>query len=580
MRAASRWENVMKDFLAVLLCCSLSMVLVPLQAQQFSSQPSGSVVETGTLGNDLIDPIFIDRFEGFRECSDCPLMLMIRGGSFTQGAPASEPQSQDDERPTREVTVPPFAIGQTEVTFAQWDACVADAGCSHNPGDQAWGRGDRPVINVNWNDAQEFVAWLSKRTGEDYRLPSESEWEYATRAGNTSRFNTGDCITAAQANFDGRIPASACSETGYRVQTVPVKSFAPNALGLYDTHGNVWEWVQDCWNSSYAGSPTDGSAWMKGDCSSAVLRGGSWNDFGQYLRSANRLDNTRGNRSIYSGFRVARSVQIPTFVLEVSSSGSDLVSISADPEVYSGETDYSIEGISVGTMIELTAPPSRGEAQFDNWAGCGDVLGPESRTCRVSMTEDQSVTVSYTSDVPTQCDLVPSLEQASSGQITQAADCLDDNNGEDCTDYTSVFGGTPFPGTQIQQRFRLFTNTYAAFEFTTPLDLNGTHTGAFTAEVYALVAAGTRLMSISDCPGDFDAGRLDSRCILSRSGPETLRWQGADDSFRCPLEPDTTYYLNILYSNDQPGTPMNQIGWDCSDPIACGNLITPVHSYP
>lgn len=181
---------------------------------------------------------------------------------------------------------------------------------------------------------------------------------------------------------------------------------------------------------------------------------------------------------------------------------------------------------------------------------------------------------------PTQCENVDTLQEASGGVITRATDCLDDINGEDCTDYTSVFGGTPFPGTEIQQRFRLFTNTYAAFEFTTPSDLNNTHFGLFTAEVYAGAAAGTRLMSISDCPGDFDAGRLDSQCIRSRSGPQSFGWTGSDEGTRCPLEPDTRYYLNIIYSNDQPEeTPMDQINWSCSDASACGNLITPISNY-
>ena len=238
---------------------------------------------------------------------DFPTMVVIPGGTFTQGAPESEPDSTIRERPQRQVTVPTFAMSETEVTFDQWGACVADGGCSHNPDDAGWGRGDRPVIYVSWNDAQEYVTWLSNRTGQDYRLPSESEWEYATRAGSTGRFNTGDCITSDQANFRAIVPALGCPEGIYRQQTLPVGSFAPNAFGLYDTHGNVREWVQDCWNSNYNGAPTDGSAWMTGDCSRAVLRGGSWLYFGQYLRSANRNWEFRGSPDSVEGFRVARS---------------------------------------------------------------------------------------------------------------------------------------------------------------------------------------------------------------------------------------------------------------------------------
>ena len=252
----------------------------------------------------------IDTDSTFKDCPDCPTMVMIPAGTFTQGSPESEPESLDRERPQRTVNVPAFAMGQTEVTFDEWDACVADGGCTHNPGDQGWGRGNRPVISVSWNDAQEYVTWLSTKTGHDYRLPSESEREYATRAGTTGRFNTGDCITTDQANFWGTSPAQGCPTGIVRNQTLPVGSFAPNAFGLYDTHGNVYEWVQDCWNTSYDGAPTDGSAWMSGDCSRAVLRGGSWLDGGGNVRSAFRGGLTRGVRHDFGGFRVARSVDL------------------------------------------------------------------------------------------------------------------------------------------------------------------------------------------------------------------------------------------------------------------------------
>lgn len=164
------------------------------------------------------------------------------------------------------------------------------------------------MINVSWGDAQEYVEWLSSRTGVEYRLPSESEWEYAARAGTAERFNTGDCITTNQANFRGTDPALGCPVGVDRQQTVPVASFMPNAFGLYDTHGNVYELVQDCWNLDYDGAPTDGSAWMTGDCGRAVLRNGSWDLPGRGLRSARRNTRTRGYRDIDDGgFRVARS---------------------------------------------------------------------------------------------------------------------------------------------------------------------------------------------------------------------------------------------------------------------------------
>ncbi|MFO7764631.1 MAG: formylglycine-generating enzyme family protein [Wenzhouxiangellaceae bacterium] len=264
----------------------------------------------GSLVSAEDDLIFKDGFERtFTDCADCPTMVMIPAGTFTQGSPASEPESLDRERPQREVDVPAFAMSQTEVTFDQWGACVADGGCSRNPDDAGWGRGDRPVINVSWTDAQEYVTWLSNRTGEGYRLPSESEWEYATRAGTTGRFNTGDCITSDQANFRGTAPAQGCPSGIWREQTELVVSFAPNAFGLYETHGNVSEWVQDCWNSYYTGAPTDGSAWMTGQCDRAVIRGGSWTNRGRFIRSAERGVNTRDDtRADSVGFRVARSM--------------------------------------------------------------------------------------------------------------------------------------------------------------------------------------------------------------------------------------------------------------------------------
>ena len=246
----------------------------------------------------------------FVDCADCPIMVKIPAGDFTQGSPTSDPYSFSSERPQRTVTVPTFAMGKHEVTFDQWGACVADGGCTHAPDDLGMGRGNRPVINVTWNDSQQYVTWLSNKTGREYRLPSESEWEYATRAGTSSRFNTGDCIASDQANFRGTEPGEGCPTGIFRNRTMAVGSFAPNAYGLYDTHGNVWEWVQDCWNNNYNGAPTDGRAWMTGDCSLAVLRGGSWAIGGMALRSAGRVSYSRDSRSPrYPGFRVAASLE-------------------------------------------------------------------------------------------------------------------------------------------------------------------------------------------------------------------------------------------------------------------------------
>ena len=209
----------------------------------------------------------------------------------------------DDEGPRHFVIIgSSFAVGVFEVTFAEWNACVSDGGCGgYRPDDEGWGRGRRPVINVSWDDAQSYVAWLSRETGEAYRLLSESEWEYAARGGTQTRYWWGDDIGRNRANCDG------CGSRWDDESTAPVGSFAANAFGLHDVHGNVWEWVQDCWNDSYVGAPGDGSAWESVNCSLRVLRGGSWDDFPGGLRAAIRNRIVTGSRSNDAGFRVART---------------------------------------------------------------------------------------------------------------------------------------------------------------------------------------------------------------------------------------------------------------------------------
>jgi formylglycine-generating enzyme required for sulfatase activity len=226
------------------------------------------------------------------------------------GSSSDEAGRHSDEGPQRSVRVTAFAMGVTEVSFPEWDACVADGGCGgYRSSDNGWGRGDRPVIGVSWEDAQAYVRCLnSKVSGPPYRLPSEAEWEYAARGGTTSPFWWGSAITPDQANYVGTITyCGRGSEGVYREQTVPVRSFEPNPFRLYQVHGNVGEWVQDCWNDSYLGAPSNGSAWMSGDCSRAVRRGGSWNHLPRNLRSAFRFGNPCDGRDDYIGFRVART---------------------------------------------------------------------------------------------------------------------------------------------------------------------------------------------------------------------------------------------------------------------------------
>ena len=235
----------------------------------------------------------------FRDCDGCPEMVVVPAGSFLMGSSASEEGRDDDEGPQRRVTISrPFAPGRYEVTFEEWDACVRESGCSHNPGDFGWGRGRRPVINVSWQDARQFTDWLSRKTGRRYRLLTEAEWEYVARAGTTSAFSTGATIGLSRANY-----------AGSRKQTVPVGSFGPNTFGLYDVHGNVWEWTEDCWNASYAGAPSNGSAWLTGNCSLQVNRGGSWGFSTRSVRSALRGTDSTDYRGHLTGFRLARTLE-------------------------------------------------------------------------------------------------------------------------------------------------------------------------------------------------------------------------------------------------------------------------------
>lgn len=240
-----------------------------------------------------------------------PELVVIPSGSFRMGSENGD----SDETPVRTIRIGyEFAVGKFEVTWAEWEACVADVGCNGaGPegagGDHGWGKGSRPVINVSWNDAQAYVQWLSRKMGERYRLLSEAEWEYVARAGTSTPFYFGETITPDQANHDGNYTYNGGPTGTYHRKTMPVGSYPRNAFGLYDLHGNVWEWVEDCYVDSYSGGPTDGSDRIVNDCSRRVLRGGSWYDAPQYLRSANRIWNDPTVRSDGSGFRVARSLE-------------------------------------------------------------------------------------------------------------------------------------------------------------------------------------------------------------------------------------------------------------------------------
>jgi formylglycine-generating enzyme required for sulfatase activity len=239
----------------------------------------------------------------FRDCAkDCPEMIVVPVGEFTMGSPAAEKGRLANESPPHLVRITkPFAVSKFDVTFDDWDACVAAGGCPPI-GDAGFGRGTRPVINVTWNDAQQYVAWLSKITGQPYRLLTEAEWEYAARGGATTAYPWGDEAGEGNANCNG------CGGAGDNRATSPVGSFKPNGYGLYDMAGNVGQWVQDCFHGDYSGAPTDGSAWTSGDCSHRVVRGGSWVDRPPFSRSAHRLSFSTVFRISNLGFRVGRTL--------------------------------------------------------------------------------------------------------------------------------------------------------------------------------------------------------------------------------------------------------------------------------
>jgi formylglycine-generating enzyme required for sulfatase activity len=243
-----------------------------------------------------------------RDCRDCPEMVVVPAGEFMMGSPKAEPHRGAEAQ--HAVTIlRAFAVSRFEITFAEWDACVRDGGCDGYRPEAPWGRGRRPVVNVSWRNARAYADWLSRKTGKRYRLLSEAEWEYAARAGSTQAFAFGPTLTASQANFDASARTELNPRGRARGRALPVGAFRPNAFGLYDMHGNVWEWVEDCWNDDYGpAAPRDGSPALTGDCGGHVLRGGSWEDAASDLRAAARVGGAATDRSWSDGIRVARDL--------------------------------------------------------------------------------------------------------------------------------------------------------------------------------------------------------------------------------------------------------------------------------
>lgn len=253
-----------------------------------------------------VGEVFQDRFTD--GSVQGPEMVVLPSGSFTMGGMDPIFGGGRDGHTVR--IGYRLAVGRFEVTFSEWDACVADGGCGgYRPSDEGWGRRNRPVINVGWNDAREYVEWLNRKAGlmgspYRYRLPSEAEWEYAARAGTSTLYSFGD-----NADELGEFAwFRDNSDTGSGRRTHPAGTKAPNGFGLHDMHGNASEWVEDCSNDTHAGAPTDGSARTTGNCSLRVLRGGSWDLWAPFLRSGIRLFEVPGDRDSTVGFRVARTL--------------------------------------------------------------------------------------------------------------------------------------------------------------------------------------------------------------------------------------------------------------------------------
>jgi formylglycine-generating enzyme required for sulfatase activity len=303
---------------------------------QGASDPasSGSSVDARTAPSSTRAPVVrnpssLPDFAMFRECDACPEMVILPRGNLLMGSPSSETERQEDEDSQAgaggaqvNVTIQRFAIARFETTWDEWDACVAAGSCNQSAidahiqswnnfiqswnltVDSGWGRGRRPVINVDWNDAGAYAAFVNGRSGGGYRRPTEAEWEYAARANTRTRFSWGDDDPTCDQQARNGANFSACTDD----RTRPVGSFRANPWGLYDIHGNVWEWVEDCYRDSLAGQSSDGRAFQSSSCAALVQRGGSWNDSPQGLRSAFRFRYFPTSRGSYVGFRLARTI--------------------------------------------------------------------------------------------------------------------------------------------------------------------------------------------------------------------------------------------------------------------------------
>jgi formylglycine-generating enzyme required for sulfatase activity len=297
-----------------------SIAASPAAAQVYD----GVQVEIGASEQRCLKP---GSGQPFKDCRDCPEMVVVPAGSFVMGATPDEEVASPREDQVRVAIAKPFAAGRFAVTRGEFAGFVASTGhrtdgdCHRivepkREAERDWrspgfAQDDRhPVVCVNWNDARAYAAWISSVTGKNYRLLSEAEREYVTRAGSVTPFWWGSTISTGQANYNGNITHGGGATGEWRKATVAVDSFSANPWGLYNVHGNVWEWTEDCWNEKNAGNPGDGKARTTGDCSLRVVRGASFNNFPHTLRSARREREPRGSRVDAFGFRVMRSLGV------------------------------------------------------------------------------------------------------------------------------------------------------------------------------------------------------------------------------------------------------------------------------
>ncbi len=279
--------------------------------QYLTSFPQGAYVAQAIAAIEHLKPA---AGRTFQDCTNCPLMVSLPSGNANLGAGETEKGARPNEKPQRPVTFTDmFAIGVTEVTFSEWETCVAAGGCSKKPSNNGWGGGKRPVINVSWNDAQKYATWLSSKTGFSYSLPSEAQWEYAARAGDTGVW-TGGSQAALCAFANGAAQESglkwantSCTDPSSD-RTLPVGMLGANKFGVKDMIGNVAEWTLDCNTLNLRDAPTDGRADQRGSCNQRVVRGGSWFSGPSDLRFATRLMQRRGDNNDFTGFRVVRKI--------------------------------------------------------------------------------------------------------------------------------------------------------------------------------------------------------------------------------------------------------------------------------